>query len=162
MLNIINHSVRTNDIGLIQFMYPSYIIIDKPPIYSDKPILFVGETKYVNKIKELNVNYIIVSQVGEIDLTDRLTLLQVAFSKYNKNIPKYLLSFYNDLDDNTFMELFKQYWITGKWNLKSYDNTGAFLEFLYSFKTDTFTMAKTYLELLNKVGAEYIEMSLLT
>ena len=31
-----------------------------------------------------------------------------------------------------------------------------------SFKTDTYTICKTYLQLLDKVGAEYIEMSLLT
>ena len=36
------------------------------------------------------------------------------------------------------------------------------LIFVKSFKTDTYTIAKTYIELLNRTGAEYIETSLLT
>lgn len=162
MIDIVNHSVGIDDIGLLQFMYPNYIILDKPVLFTDKPIIFIGETKYVNQIKALGVDYIIVSSLPEIDLTKREVLLEVAFSKWKRNVPKYVLSFYKDLDDFTFREQIEYLWITGKWNLKEYDNTGAFLEFLYSFKTDTFNIAKTYLQLLHKTGAEYIEMSLLT
>lgn len=162
MIDIVNHSVKVDDIGLLQFMYPNYIITDKPILFTDKSVIFTGETKYVNQIKNLGVDYIFVSYTPEIDLTDRLTLLDVAFTKWNKNVPKYVLKFYKDLDDFTFREQFEYLWVTGKWNLKEYDNTGAFLEFLYSFKTDTYNIAKTYLQLLHKTGAEYIEMSLLT
>lgn len=162
IIDIVNHSVIIKDIGFLQFLYPDFIILDKPVLFSEKPIIFTGETKYVNKIKALGVDYIFVSLTGEIDLTDRLTLLKVVFSKYNKAVPKYIQEFYKDLDDNQFMELIEEYWITGKWRLKEFDNTGAFLEFLYSFKTDTYKIAKSYLELLHKTGAEYLEMSLLT
>ena len=159
---ILNHSVKIKDIGLLQYLYPNFIILNKPIIYSDRPIIFTGESKYINQIKNLNVDYILISELAEYDLTDRLVLLNVAFAKYNKKVPKYLLSFYEDLDDNTFIELVKQYWITGKWPLKEYTTSGAFLEFLQSFNTDTYTISKTYLQLLNKTGAEYIELSLLT
>lgn len=162
MISIINHSVKIDDIGLLQFLYPDYITLDTPILFSDKPIIWIGETKYLNKIKNLGVNYIVVSAVGEIDLTDRLTLLEVVFSKWKRKVPKYLLEFYQDLDDFTFREQVEYMWITGKWQMKEYDNTGAFLEFLRSFNTDTVTISKTYLQLLDKVGAEYIEMSLLT
>ena len=162
MIDIVNHSVKIRDIGLLQFMYPDFIILDKPVLFIDKPFIFIGETKYLNRMKELGVNYIIVTELAEYDLTDRRTLLEVTFGKYNKEIPKYVLSFYEDLDDNTFRELFEYHWITGKWLLKEYNNVGVFLEFLMSFKTDTYTIGKTYLQLLDKVGAEYIEMSLLT
>lgn len=159
---ILNHSVKIKDIGLLQYLYPNLIILNKPIIYSDRPIIFTGESKYINQIKNLNVDYILISELAEYDLTDRLVLLNVVFAKYNKKVPKYLLSFYEDLDDNTFIELVKQYWITGKWPLKEYTTSGAFLEFLQSFNTDTYTISKTYLQLLNKTGAEYIELSLLT
>jgi len=162
MISIINHSVKVDDIGLLQFMYPDYRILDKPTISSDKNIIWVGDTKNLNRIKSLGVNYIVVSSAGEIDLTDRLTLLEVVFSKWKRKVPKYLLEFYQDLDDFTFREQIEYMWITGKWQMKEYDNTGAFLEFLRSFNTDTITISKTYLQLLDKVGAEYIEMSLLT
>ena len=162
ILDIINHSVVIDDIGFLQFLYPNFIILNKPVLFSEKPIIFVGETKYINQIKSLGVDYIVVSATGEIDLTDKLTLLKVIFNKYNRPVPKYLLEFYNDLDDYTFRELVEEYWLTGKWRLKEFDNTGAFLEFLYSFKTDTYQISKSYLELLHKTGAEYLEMSLLT
>ena len=162
ILDIINHSVVIDDIGFLQFLYPNFIILNKPVLFSEKPIIFVGETKYINQIKSLGVDYIVVSATGEIDLTDKLTLLKVIFHKYNRPVPKYLLEFYNDLDDYTFRELVEEYWLTGKWRLKEFDNTGAFLEFLYSFKTDTYQISKSYLELLHKTGAEYLEMSLLT
>ncbi len=161
-LTIVNHSVKVTDLGLLQFMYPNYVILDKPVLFSDKPIIFIGETKYVNQIKNLNVDYILVSALAEFDLTDRLTLLKIIFSKYNRPVPKYLLEFYEDLDDNTFRELVEYYWITGKWLMKEYNSSGAFLEFLQSFKTDTVTILKTYLTLLNKTGSDYIRVSLFT
>lgn len=161
-ISIVNHSVKTTDIGLLQFLYPEFIILDKPVLYSDKPIIFIGETKYINQIKNLGVPYISLSALAEYDLTDRLTLLKVVFSKYNRPVPKYLLEFYEDLDDTTFRDLVEYYWITGKWTLKEYNNSGAFLEFLQSFRTDTITMVRTYLNLLHKTGAEYIRVSLFT
>lgn len=159
---ILNHSVKIKDIGLLQYFYPNFIILNKPVLYSDKPIIFTGDNKYINQIKSLGVDYILISELAEHDLTDRLKLLTVVFARYNRKVPKYLLAFYEDLDEDTFIELVKQYWITGKWPLKEYTTSGAFLEFLQSFNTDTYTISKTYLQLLNKTGAEYIEMSLLT
>ncbi len=159
---ILNHSVKIKDIGLLQYFYPNFIILNKPVLYSDKPIIFTGDNKYINQIKSLGVDYILISELAEYDLTDRLKLLTVVFARYNRKVPKYLLAFYEDLDEDTFIELVKQYWITGKWSLKEYTTSGAFLEFLQSFNTDTYTISKTYLQLLNKTGAEYIEMSLLT
>lgn len=161
-IDIINHSVKINDIGILQFMYPNFIILDKPVLFSDKPIIYTGNSKYINNIKALGVDYISVTELAEIDMTQRDVFLNIVFSHHNRKVPKYLQAFYKDLDDSLFRELCEQFWITGKWPLKEYDNTGAFLEFLDSFKTDTLTITKTYLQLLNKVGAEYIEMSMLT
>lgn len=162
MINIINHSVKINDLGFLQFLYPDFIILNKPVLFIDRPIIFTGETKYLNQIKSLGVDYILVTELAEYDMTDKEILLDIVFSKWNRKIPKYVLSFYKDLDDDTFKEQIEYMWVTGKWNLKEYDNSGVFLEFLKSFKTDTFNITKTYLQLLDKVGAEYIEMSLLT
>ena len=86
MIDIVNHSVKIDDIGLLQFMYPDYIILDKPILFIDKPIIFKGETKYINQIKNLGVNYIIITELAEIDLTRREVLLEVVFSKYNRKV----------------------------------------------------------------------------
>jgi len=169
MLEIINHSVRVNDIGLLQFMFPDYIVIDKPVLFTDRPIIFTGETKYLNQIKELGVPFIVVNKLAEIDLTDRLTLLTAAFSKYGKNPPKYLVdkgnsnkALFEEFDDTEFLELIKLYWVTGKWMIKEYDGMGKFVRLLDSFKTNTLEITRTYLGLLNEVNSEYIETCLLT
>lgn len=159
---IINHSVQTRNIGLLQFMYPDFQIIDKPIMITTRPIIFIGETKYINQVKNLGVPYIIVTTLGEYNLDDRKTLLQVAFSKYNRNVPKYLLEYYDKLDDFEFMELFEYFWITGKWPLKEYDGIGKFVELLRSFKTDSYTITKTYFKLLDECSAEYLETCLFT
>ena len=75
MIDIVNHSVKIDDIGLLQFMYPDYIILDKPILFIDKPIIFKGETKYINQIKNLGVPYIIVTTLGEYNLDDRKELI---------------------------------------------------------------------------------------
>lgn len=162
MEKIVNHSVKVKDLGLIQFMYPDYVILDKPILFIDRPIIFTGPTRYINSIKELGVNYIIVSELSDFDLTKREVLLDIVFAHHNKNVPKYLLEFYEDLDEDLFMELVKSYWITGKWNLKEYDTMGIFLKLLQSFKTDTYQISKTYLQLLDDVGVDYIESALFT
>lgn len=86
-----------------------------------------------------------------------MTLLTVAFNRHNKPVPKYLLAYYDQLDEYEFMDLFQYYWITGKWPLKEYDNIGKFVELLKSFKTDTYNITKTYFNLLNECTSEYLE-----
>lgn len=61
MINIIGHSVAVKNIELLQFMYPEFKIIDKPIMIATNPIIFTGETKYINQIKSLGVPYIIVA-----------------------------------------------------------------------------------------------------
>lgn len=40
MKELIGHSVRVNDIGLLQFMYPDFVVTDQPLIFTDRPIIF--------------------------------------------------------------------------------------------------------------------------
>lgn len=68
-----------------------------------------------------------MNKLAEINLTDRLTLLEVIFSKYNKTPPKYLVlsdkgkPLYELFEEREFIELVKFYWVTGKWMTKEVD-----------------------------------------
>lgn len=68
-----------------------------------------------------------MNRLAEINLTDRLTLLEVIYSKYNKTPPKYLVqkdgpkALYEQFEDKEFVELVKFYWVTGKWLTKEAD-----------------------------------------
>ena len=162
MINIINHSVKIDSIDRLQFFYPDFIVLNKPVAFIDKPIIFTGETKYLNQIKALGVDWIFVSTLAEYDLTKRDVLLDMVFSKYNKKVPKYIQEIQDELDETLFNNLIDYYWLTGKWFLKELESSGLFLKFLQSFRTDTATITKTYLELLKDVSSDYIETSLLT
>ena len=139
-MEIINHSVKIRNLELLLFFYPSFIILNEPVLFSDRPIIFTGDSKYINQIKSLGVDYIFITELAEYNLNDRMTLLEFVFSKYKKKVPKYLLQFYEDLDEKTFINQIKYFWITGKWKLKEYNKSGIFLELLQSFKTDTFRL----------------------
>jgi hypothetical protein len=165
---LIGHSVRVNDIGLLQFMFPDFMVTDKPLLFTDRPIIFTGETKYINQIKELGVPFIIVNKLAEINLTDRLTLLEVIFSKYNKTPPKYLVAsedgkpLYERIEEPDFIDAVKMYWVTGKWNIKELDDIGKFVLLIDSFKTNTLEVTRTYLNMLQEVSSEYVETCLLS
>ena len=168
MKEIVGHSVRVNDIGLLQFMFPDFIVTDKPLLFTDRPIIFTGETKYINQIKELGVPFIIANKLAEINLTDRLTLLEVIFSKYNKTPPKYLVlsndgnkPLYERIEEPDFIEAVKMYWVTGKWPIKELDDMGKFILLIDSFKTNTLEITRTYLKMLEEVNSEYVETCLL-
>lgn len=68
-----------------------------------------------------------MNKLAEINLTDRLVLLEVIYSKYNKTPPKYLVqknngkALYEQFEDSEFIELVKFYWVTGKWVTKEVD-----------------------------------------
>lgn len=162
MIDIVNHSVKVSSVERLQFFYPDFVVLKYPVAFIDKPIIFVGETKYLNKIKSLGVDWIFVSALAEYDLTKRDVLLDMVFSKYKRKVPKYIQEIQDDFDDTLFNNLIDYYWLTGKWLLKDIESSGLFLKFLQSFRTDTTTIAKTYLELLDHASAEYIETSLLT
>lgn len=68
-----------------------------------------------------------MNKLAEINLTDRLILLEVIYSKYNKTPPKYLVqkdggkALYELFEEREFIELVKFYWVTGKWMTKEVD-----------------------------------------
>ena len=68
-----------------------------------------------------------MNKLAEINLTDRLILLEVIYSKYNKAPPNYLVqkdsgkALYELFEEREFIELVKFYWVTGKWMTKELD-----------------------------------------
>lgn len=98
-----NKTIDYNALSILQMLYPKFQTVYSPfEIYPDIPFIYLGDLRYVNKIKERKEPYIIVSTTGEYDFTDKETLLKVAYAHHGKKIPKYILESYEMWSQSQF------------------------------------------------------------
>jgi len=98
-----NKTLDVNALSILQMLYPTYQTVDSVfSIFPDVPFIYIGDLRYINKVKERTEPYIIVSTTGEYDFTDKETLLKVAYQHHKKEIPKYILESYNSWTQNQF------------------------------------------------------------
>lgn len=71
-------------ISYLRIMYPTFRLVRTEfEIYDGEPFIYIGEPKYVYKYQNRPELHIIVSSTGEYDLTDRDTLINLAYSHKN-------------------------------------------------------------------------------
>ena len=92
-----NKTIDYNALSILQMLYPTYqTVYTVFDIYPDVPFIYIGDLKYINKVKERSEPYILVATTGEYDFTDKETLLKVAYQYHGKEIPKYVLEAYKE------------------------------------------------------------------
>lgn len=88
-------TMDTNALSILQMLYPTYqTVYTVFDIYPDIPFIYIGDLKYIKKVKERKEPYILVATTGEYDFTDKETLLRVAYLRHGKEVPKYILEVY--------------------------------------------------------------------
>ena len=98
-----NKTMDYNALSILQMLYPNYqTVYSVFSIYPDVPFIYIGDLRYINKVKERTEPYIIVSTTGEYDFTDKETLLKVAYQRHGKEIPKYILESYQTWSQSQF------------------------------------------------------------
>lgn len=100
----------------LAIMYPLFSVVTSDfDIHPNEPFIYVGDIKWANKIRKYQEPHIIGAATGEYDLTDRKTLIQLAYLKHNKTVPKYLeeIDLDKDWDYDTFMMNWKYIWLMG-------------------------------------------------
>lgn len=168
----VNASTRLS-LDLLKFMYPSFKIVKTEfDIFPGQPFIYIGDLKWINKIKSHKEPYIIVSSTGEYDLTDRHTLMEIAYKKHNKTIPKYI----EDLgllkspreggwSDDDFIYNWKYVWLLGTTVDKEVDRSNMFYSILENLSIPA-NLTTKYLELLDKEGttdgADYLDRALIS
>lgn len=163
-INIENHSIKPYRVELLQFFYPDFKFINDNVMILNGPVIYTGPTEYLNRIKSFGYPVISVTTLGEFDLSSNRTLVDMTFSKWNQEVPERLIKYIDDIDYEELLNAVKIHWVTGKWTIRKYNKSGAFLSLVESFTTDTPTIFSTYFHLLeskHNTGA-YMEKSILS
>lgn len=147
-VNLVNHSVKPNGAELLPFFFPDFKVVNDNCLIIDCPIIYTGPVKYLNRLKSFEQPIISVTTLGEFDLTDARTLVNMTYTKWHQDVPDRLAKYVDKLDYNEILEAVKIHWVTGKWPIKKYNKSGAFVHLLEAFSVDTYTALTTYLELL--------------
>lgn len=155
-------TIDYNALSILQMLYPTfqtvYTVFD---IYPDIPFIYLGDLKYVSKVKERKEPYILVSTTGEYDFTDRETLLKVAYAHHGKEIPKYIENAYKNWTQNQFYYNLKLIILLGS----SVDREFADKKLLLNAVTNVTSpmrLIKDYLKDIEKESTEYFENDLLS
>ena len=147
-IDLVNHSVKLNGAELLPFFFPNFKVITGNCLSLDGPIIYTGPVKYLNRLKSFEQPIISVTTLGEFDLTDAKTLVNMTYTKWDQKVPDRLAKYVDKLDYNEILEAVKIHWVTGKWPIKKYNKSGAFVHLLEAFSVDTYTALTTYLQLL--------------
>lgn len=76
--------LKSEAIDLLMLMYPGFKVVKSEfEIERGVPFIYIGKPDYIYKVKERLEPHIIVSKTGIYDLTDRDTLINLAYSKHN-------------------------------------------------------------------------------
>lgn len=170
------------DVDLLKFMFPTYELIDDDtiPQFPSKPAIFIGtagkKEVFTKVYNQTDLDYIVVSNASNIDLTDRRQLVQVSFEKWRRFVPQYLagtgkekkrgkgidMGFIDDMDQDDFMWAFKHHWVTGKWVIKSLPDENTFLELITMINQSKLDFIKRFFEVVNDTRPYRIESSVMT
>lgn len=157
----------TGDLNLLRFLYPNFEVVSEIPLFPSKPAIYVGLLKevdaFIQTYRDNNLDFIIYNGFqSEINLDNRFMLLSIIFKKYNRYVPKYVYEMMNVLDQESFIEYCKIFWVTGSWSLKELDYENSFLDFVYSLNSSKREMIETYFKVIKDTKTFRIESSLLT
>ena len=165
-MDIVGRTV-TGDLDLLRFLYPNFEVVHEIPLFPSRPAIYVGLLNdmdaFVQTYRDNNLDFIVYNSFqSDISLDNRFMLLSIVFKKYNRYIPKYVYEMMNSLDQESFIEYCKIYWVTGSWSLKELDYENSFLDFVYSLNSSKREMIETYFRVVKDTKTFRIESSLLT
>lgn len=158
------HSIKREHSELLSFFFPNYKIVTNNRLIIDGPIIYSGPTEYLARLKSFGYPVISITTLGEFDLSSNRTLVNMTFTKWKQKIPKNLINYIDKLDYDKVLIAVKIHWITGKWTIKKYNDSGDFNKLAESFIIDTPTILNTYLTLLKSKYATgaYFEKAIMS
>lgn len=155
-------TIDYNALSILQMLYPTfqtvYTVFD---IYPDTPFIYLGDLKYINKVKERKEPYILVSTTGEYDFTDRETLMKVAYAYHKKAVPKYIDAVYRNWSQSQFYYNLKLIILLGSSVDKEFADKKLLLNVVNNV-TSPIRLIRDYLTDLENETTEYFENDLLS
>ena len=151
-----------NALSILQILYPDfqtvYSVFD---IYPGIPFIYLGELKYVSKVKERKEWYIIVSSTGEYDLTNREDLLKVVYAHHKKEVPKYIKDVYETWTQSQFYYNLKLIALLGSSVDRQFIDRRMLINIINNI-TSPVRLTKEYLQDTERETTEFLENDLLS
>lgn len=157
-----NKNIDYNALSILQMLYPTYQTVNSTfDIYPDVPFIYIGDLKYINRVKNRQEPYILVATTGEYNFTDKETLLKVAYMKHKKEIPKYILAIYKTWSHEQFYNNIKNIILFGTSINKELNNNTILLDVINNI-TSPIKVIKSYLKNIETNDTKYLENDLLS
>ena len=157
-----NKTIDYNALSILQMLYPTfqtvYTVFD---IYPDIPFIYLGDLKYINKVKERKEPYILVATTGDYDFTNKETLLTVAYGIHGKQVPKYIKDIYETWTQNQFYYNLKLIILLGTSIDKELIEKQLLLNIVNNV-TSPIRLIKQYLQDIDNESTDYLENDLLS
>lgn len=119
-----------NVISILRMMYPDFRLVKGVfDIYPGDSFIYIGDSKFINSVKDKPNPHIIVATSG-IDLLDRHTLVDYVYDFKGKTPPKYLDELLKAWDDTTFYYNLKFILLLGSIPDKELDKNSLFFALL--------------------------------
>lgn len=155
-------TIDYNALSILQILYPDfqtvYSVFD---IYPGIPFIYLGELKYISKVKERKEPYIIVSTTGEKDFTDKEELLKVVYAHHKKEVPQYIKDIWETWTQNQFYCNLKLIALLGSSVDKEFLDRRILINIINNVASPV-RLTKEYLRDTEKESTEYLENDLLS
>lgn len=153
--------INQHALSCLYFMYPNFQRIKSEfELYPGEPFIYLGDLKWVNKINQRTEKHIIVSSTGEYDLTDKDTLVNLAYLRHNKKPPHYMKELLDVWTEEQFFYNWKLIWVTGSPEEKEINKSNLFISLMNNLNSPI-NLIKTYLQLIDTCETQYLESHLL-
>ena len=155
-------TIDYNALSILQMLCPDYqTVYTVFDIYPGIPFIYIGDLKYIKKVKERAEPYILVATTGDYDFTDKETLLKVAYQYHGKEVPKYVQEIYKTWTNTQFYYNLKIIILLGIAYDKELIEKDLLLNVVNNV-TSPIRLIKDYLKDIETESAEYLENDLLS
>lgn len=157
-----NKTIDYNGLSILQMLYPNFqTVYNVFDIYPGIPFIYLGDLRYISKVKERAEPYIIVSTTGEYDFSNRETLLKVAYAHHGKEVPNYIQDIYESWTTQQFFYNLKIIILLGTAVDKDFVDKKLLLNIVNNV-TSPIRLIKDYLKDISTESTDYLENDLLS
>lgn len=160
-----NKTVKTSRVDMLSALLPYYPKVEElPPFPTSKRILFTGKN-LPNLRKRLEDNYesyVMLSQAGEIDLSNTVSLVKFVYSRFDKEPPQKVLDLCESMSQEEVESMMKQTWVTGKFPIKIVATDLSIYDLYKTIPGPQREMIKTLLQITDQLPINVVESSILT
>lgn len=119
MISLLDKVVRVSSEDILMFFFPDFKVrrVLTPIDYGSK-IIYTGPLNKKAQDILQSGTYIATRGLYQYDLTNRKQMIQFVFSKYDREVPDYIMRNIDLYDDDEFLYCCKIYWMSHQWPYK--------------------------------------------